>query len=71
MSKFGEAVLKKINPLFPKQVHPFNLANNGEQTYAEWQYEKGEDTIKFYLEKFTTDEMFKDKTVLDNLSLLS
>lgn len=65
MSKFGEKILKKINPLFPKQVHPFNLENNGEQTYAEWQYEKGEQTIKFYLDKYTTDEMFKDKKVLD------
>ena len=65
MSKFGEKVLKKINPIFPKQVHPFNLENKGEQTYAEWQYEKGEQTIQFYLDKYTTDEMFKDKKVLD------
>ena len=65
MSKFGEKVLKKINPLFPKQVHPFNLQLNKEKTYAEWEYEKGEDTIKFYLNRFTTDEMFKDKEVID------
>lgn len=65
MSKFGEKVLKTINPIFPKQVHPFNLQNDNEKTYAEWQYEKGENTIKFYLEKYTTDEMFKDKRVLD------
>ena len=65
MSKFGEKVLKKINNCFPKQVHPFNLQLNNEKTYAEWEYEKGEDTIKFYLDKFTTDEMFKDKEVID------
>ena len=41
------------------------MENKGEQTYAEWQYEKGEQTIKFYLDKYTTDEMFKDKKVLD------
>ncbi|MBR3942260.1 MAG: class I SAM-dependent methyltransferase [Clostridia bacterium] len=33
--------------------------------YSRWQYEKGEDTIKFYLEYTDTDEMFKDKDVLD------
>lgn len=65
MSKFGESVLKTINPWFPKQVHPFNLQNSGEKTYAEWQYEKGEDTIKFYLNKYKKEEMFKDKDVLD------
>lgn len=65
MSKIGEKLLKTINPLFPKQVHPFNLQLNNEKTYAEWEYEKGADTIKFYLDKFTTDEMFKDKEVID------
>ena len=65
MSKFGEKVLKTINPIFPKQVHPFNLQLDKKMTYAEWEFEKGQDTIKFYLEKFTTDEMFKDKEVID------
>jgi len=65
MSKFGEKTLKMINPLFPKQIHPFNLQNDGQKTYAMWQYEKGEDTIKFYLDKYTKEEMLKDKDVLD------
>jgi ubiquinone/menaquinone biosynthesis C-methylase UbiE len=65
MSKLGEVTLKLINPLFKKQVHPFNLQLEKEMTYAEWEFEKGEDTIKFYLDKFTTDEMFKDKEVID------
>lgn len=62
---FGVTAIKLTNHLFPKQVHPFNLRNNGEKTYAEWQYEKGERTIAFFLKQFSTDEMFKDKTVLD------
>jgi len=53
------------NKLFKLPVHPFNLSNQGKKTYAEWQYEKGIDTIKFYLKCSTTDEMFKDKEVLD------
>jgi ubiquinone/menaquinone biosynthesis C-methylase UbiE len=54
-----------VNKLFKLPVHPFNLSNEGKKTYAEWQYEKGIDTIKFYLKYTNIDEMFKDKTVLD------
>ncbi len=65
MSKIGEKILMSINPIFPKQVHPFNLQLSKEKTYAEWEYENGEKTIKFYLDKFSEEEMFKDKEVLD------
>ena len=61
----GSALCKKMNKLFPLPVHPFNLQNQGVKTYSQWQYEKGIETIKFYLEKVTTEEMFKDKVVLD------
>ena len=57
--------LLKLNKLFKLPVHPFNLQNDGVKTYAMWQYEKGADTIKFYTEKYSADEMFKDKVVLD------
>ncbi|MBQ4381721.1 MAG: class I SAM-dependent methyltransferase [Oscillospiraceae bacterium] len=65
MSKAGEAFLKAINPIFPKQVHPFNLRNQGDMTYADWQFEKGEQTIKFFLGHYTPEEMFRDKRVVD------
>ena len=58
-------LLLKTNNWFPKIVHPFNLQNNGEKTYAMWQYEKGYDTIKLYLDRYTTDDMFAGKDVLD------
>ena len=45
-------ILLTLNKLFKIPVHPFNLQNKGEMTYAEWQYEKGADTIKFYTQKF-------------------
>lgn len=63
--KLGEYICKKLNTLFPVPIHPFNLSNQQKMTYAQWQYEKGIDTIKFYLNKTTTDEMFSDKVVLD------
>lgn len=58
-------LLLKTNNWFPKIVHPFNLQNDGEKTYAMWQYEKGLDTIKLYLDHYTTDDMFAGKDVLD------
>jgi ubiquinone/menaquinone biosynthesis C-methylase UbiE len=54
-----------VNKLFKLPAHPFNLNNEGKKTYPEWQYEKGIDTINFYLKHNTVDEMFKDKDVLD------
>lgn len=63
--RISVSICKALNKLFPLPVHPFNLQNQGVKTYAEWQYEKGEETIKFYLEKTTLEEMFKDKVVLD------
>ncbi|MBQ8893626.1 MAG: class I SAM-dependent methyltransferase [Clostridia bacterium] len=53
------------NRFFKAPVHPFNLQNEGVMTYAEWQFQKGEDTIALYLKKYTTEEMFRDKVVVD------
>jgi SAM-dependent methyltransferase len=58
-------LLKFLNRRFKPVVHPFNLSNDGVMTYAEWQYEKGGDTINFYLAFTDTDTMFSGKTVLD------
>ena len=40
---------KSVNSVFKLPVHPFNLNNDGVKSYAEWQFEKGIETIKFYL----------------------
>lgn len=58
-------LLIKLNSFFKPVVHPFNLNNDGIKTYARWQFEKGEDTIKNYLGYTDKNEMFKNKTVLD------
>ena len=34
-------------------------------TYAQWQYDKGIDTVKFYLKADSLENMFYNKTVLD------
>lgn len=56
---------KAINSRFPLPPHPFNLDNDGVMTYSQWQYQKGRETIKFYLEFTDMDEMFHGKTVVD------
>ncbi len=59
------SLCKALNKAAPLPVHPFNLRNDGVKTYARWQFEKGIETIRFYLERVTADEMFRGKTVLD------
>lgn len=65
MSKFGAAMLNLIDRFFKKPVHPFNLRNESDMSYADWQYEKGADTLKFYLEHYTVEDMFQDKRIVD------
>ncbi len=62
---FSVRLCKTMNKLFPTPVHPFNLANEGKQTYAEWQFERGEETIRFFHDFTSTQEMFANKIVLD------
>lgn len=61
----GTILCKKTNRLFPLPVHPFNLQNKGLKTYGEWQFEKGRETIRFYLDRVSLEDMFRDKVVLD------
>ncbi|HBQ63418.1 MAG TPA: class I SAM-dependent methyltransferase [Clostridiales bacterium] len=56
---------KRLNRFFKLPVHPFNLENAGAKTYARWQFEKGADTIRYYLDKTTSREMFENRQVLD------
>lgn len=58
-------LLLQVNRFFPLPVHPFNLANDGEMSYTEWQFQKGDQTIQFFLPFHTQEQMFQGKTVLD------
>jgi len=67
---FAVNFVKFTNKIFPPIVHPFNLANDAKMTYAQWQYEKGADTIACYCgegasHRFYADDMFGGKDVLD------
>lgn len=63
--RFSTKILLGLNKLFKPPVHPLNLQNEGVMSYAMWQYTKGAETIKFYLDFSTEEEMFKDKTIVD------
>lgn len=63
--KRSATLCKALNKKFPLPSHPFNLNNKGIQSYPEWQFEKGEATIRFYLRHTDTTSMFGNKDVLD------
>lgn len=65
MGNFKFKFAKWFTTLVKPPVHPFNLANEKNIPYSRWQYEKGIDTIKLYLDFTDIDTMFKDKDVLD------
>ena len=60
----GTTLCKKANRLFPLPVHPFNLQNKGLKTYGEWQFEKGRETIRFYLDRVGLEDMFRERWFL-------
>ena len=61
----AEALLLGLNKLFKPPVHPFNLQNDGAKSYAMWQFEKGRDTVQFFLERYTEEDMFRGRELLD------
>lgn len=63
--RLSSKLLLSVNKLFPVPVHPFNLANQGKMSYAEWQFQKGELTIQHYKPFIDPVSMFKGKKVLD------
>ncbi len=59
------SIIRITNKIFKLPVHPFNLANDKKMSYAEWQYEKGAETVKYYKQKYKNSIMFEGKNVLD------
>ena len=57
--------LLALNTLFPPVVHPFNLQNEGRQTYAQWQYQWGAKTVECFSPGFEPEDIFAGKRVLD------
>ncbi len=61
-------MLIRLNKYFKPVEHPFNLECGGRQKYCEWEFERGESTLKLYLDscKCGSDRhMFAGREVLD------
>ena len=59
-------MLRKLNSFFRVPKHPlFDLQEGSVKSYGRWQFDKGEQTIKFYLDHASAEDMFFDKTVVD------
>ena len=62
---FSVELLKAVNKLFPAVEHPFNLQNEGKMSYAQWQYQWGSKTVECFAPRYTPEDIFADKSVLD------
>jgi SAM-dependent methyltransferase len=67
----GVKTLIWANKFFRAPAHPFNTQSGGGATYAEWQFERGGDTVRCYSgwrrleEEGGPEAMFRGKDVLD------
>ena len=57
--------LLALNRCFPRIEHPFNMQNEGRQTYAEWQFSQGARTLECFLPEMTPADILAGKEVLD------
>jgi len=62
---FGASFLIAVNRLFPKIQHPFNMQNEGNMTYAMWQFTQGARTLECFLPQMTPEQILGGKDVLD------
>ncbi len=54
-----------LNGFFKKPIHPFNLEDEGIESFAEWEFKQSEKIPLYYAPEFNLLNEIKDKTVLD------
>lgn len=64
-SSISVEVLIALNKLFKKPVHPFNLEDEGEKTFAEWEFEQSRRLNDYYLPEIDFLKEIQSKTILD------
>jgi len=67
--KISSKILIALNKCFKAPIHPFNLQKEGIKSHAMWQYEKGADTIKFYLKNGFTQVGGVNKEYIEQLDI--
>lgn len=63
--RIGVRALLALNTRFPPVKHPFNLQNEGKQTYAQWQYQWGAKTLECFTPGFQPADIVAGKRILD------
>ena len=58
-------IIEDLNEIFPFPKHPFNMENEGEMSYAKWQFTKGAMALQYFQDYSNTLDMFQNKVVLD------
>ncbi|MEN6388167.1 MAG: class I SAM-dependent methyltransferase [Candidatus Cryosericum sp.] len=61
----GVETLIALNKCFRRPVHPFNLEDEGKETFAEWEFEQSKRLNTYYLPEIDLLNEIKGKTMLD------
>jgi len=64
-SSIGVDVLIALNRCFKRPIHPFNLEDEGEKTFAEWEFEQSKRLNSYYLPEIDLLKEIQGKTILD------
>jgi len=65
IEKLKLEIIEDLNDVFPLPKHPFNMENEGELSYAKWQFTRGAKALEYFNDYANTLDMFQDKIVLD------
>lgn len=64
-SSIGMGVLIALNTWFKRPIHPFNLEDEGKETFAEWEFEQSKRLNAYYLPEIDLLKEIQGKTILD------
>jgi ubiquinone/menaquinone biosynthesis C-methylase UbiE len=61
----GVEALIVLNKCFKRPIHPFNLEDEGKETFAEWEFEQSKRLNRYYLPEIDLLKEIQGKTILD------
>lgn len=64
-NSIGVETLMALNRCFRRPIHPFNLEDEGKETFAEWEFEQSKRLNTYYLPEIDLLEEVRGKTILD------
>ena len=64
-NSIGVEALIALNKCFKRPIHPFNLEDEGKETFAEWEFEQSKRLNRYYLPEIDLLKEIQGKTVLD------